>query len=1127
MFFKNAILVMCASAVATPLQTVMYGNIFTKLSDFYLGKYEGFDEFISEIRLLCGIIMIIGAGVFLWMQFGEKQQINARKILYLYIFGRSMEWFDTSQNVIGDVSQVNRCVEELRSGTSEVIGLLLQSGASIVALLITSLYHSWSLTLVIMGTAPIMAFFAWFFSRLTYTAATAENEINAKASKILDWTLSYGSIVRSFNGKYVEMAKFNKLVDKSAKAFFLLTKATAGNAATLRTFSLLMFVQGFWFGNYMVTIGKLRINEVFTCFTSCLMLGASISDLSTLLATLNKSQSAVHKIAKFMGAKLCDANNELGLYPSKCEGEIKFEGIEFSYPGRKELILKGLSLTIKKNELTFIIGKSGTGKSTLSSLLLRLYSQSEGSIYIDGTDISKVSHKWLTDNITVLSQTPVIFNDTIFNNIALVVANKYDSVDQVSTNIVNEAVDFAQLRDVIDNLKDGINSQIKSTTLSGGQNQRLAIARAKIRDTPILILDEALCAMDNRLRLGLFNSIRQWRKGKTTIVVVHETDHIKPYDNVERCNELYSQKENIGTASISPVTGENGPKRQSRACNYLTNPVILKDLEKTGCEAQKEEGEEKSPEDVMGGKLFITIGLIFALLGGAVNPVFSFCFSRLLSNMVDASTGVDIYSSLTFCGVTCFLSNEKWIRINEQDMSFFQSDSAKSAELTALLMNDSRDLRNLVSEFISLAIGLIVMLLLGVVWSIITGWKLALVGISFVPLILVITRKSENNYKTGIAELENHNYATIGSIKTIHMLDLNRHFQQEFETRLVKVKSNAIVRSIHTGFATGTILYYGMLLAGKYEYSQQQLLQVITILTFTMTNAASMLNQIPEISRGQRAGTLLIKLMQLEPSPAENNGDIKISRTAYSPMIKFNNLHFTYPGGDNGPVLKDVSFSINKGEVIGLVGKSGSGKSTVAALLTRLFPMNNRSIFLSNYDINAFDIDWLREEIAIVPQTANFFEGTIYENLLYGISPSKAISMERVERVLKQVNMYSYVVSLPEGVHSQMGEGFHSLLSGGQLQRLSIARALVREPEILILDECTSNLDQENTRSIVDLVKSLEDKLTVIIITHDTEVMKATSRLIVLKDGVVEEQGDYNSLYATKGELYKITEGHY
>lgn len=1192
LFILMACFFMCVSSVGIPLQTIIYGRVFSKLSDFYKTNYSGLEGFMSDVRLLCGLIMLIGfvkmivtwIGIIAWMKFGEKQSTRARIRTLNLMLNKEVAWFENNENLMGEISQTNRCIEELRCGTSEVVGLLVQTVASITALFITAMVLSWSLTLVIIASAPLMGLFGWLFGRLTYKAAELENDLTAQASKILDWSFVCSAEIRIFNGKYYEMVKFNRLVDLSAKAYYKLANAIACNTGMLKCLTLLMFVQGFWFGNYMISIGKLKINEVFTCFSSCLMLGSEISEISMLLATLNKAQAASLKIGKMIESN--ENPNDSGIYPKLCEGDIELENIEFEYLSRPERVLKDVSFSFRSKELNFIIGPSGSGKSTISQLLLNFYQPQSGIIRIDGLNISNLSKKWLTDNITLVQQDPIIFNESIRNNIGMAALNRFVSLSDIPDLLIEDAATFALLTSVIDDSRDGINTSVSLTSLSGGQLQRIAIARAKISDTPILILDEALNALDIKNKQLLFQNIKEWRKGKTTIIITHEFDQISDDDyvilmengNVKNKGYMFelshedlilqdrsglSNKSYVDSRCRSKFYKEKATSNNSLIYHYLKNPAVLKDLEKHP-QIRHPLGERPMEllsvvsilnycKKTIDNKVLIIIGIILSVIGGAASPVFSYCFSKILVTMVNASIGMNINRELITwscivagisvgSGVIHYLSlftmsfaSEKWIvnlrklvfkKLNEQELSYFDSKTTKPSELTALLMNDARDLRSLVSEFVIIASNLIAMLSIGIIWSIATGWKLALVGVAFVPLILMITHAysfvlelSENNYKTKVAILENYNHEIVSGIKLIKTLNLKNFFINEFVLKLNEVNNVGSVRAVCTGFgislsdlctslATGTILYYGMELAGKREYSQSQLIQVITVLSFSMTNAASLLTELPDIARGQRAGTYIINLLKLKPSEIENDGIIKPFKLYDDEVVSFRNVNFQYPNSRNSAqlVLNSLSFHVNKNEIVAIVGESGSGKSTIGALLSRLYRVTDRSIFIANCDINKLDIDWLRDTISVVTQVPKFFEGTIYDNLVYGMEKSK-ISPVGIDHCLKLANIYSFIVSLPEGIHTRLGEGQHCSISGGQLQRLSIARALIRKPKILIMDECTSSLDPTNTNLIIELVRNnlVMQNITIIIITHNIEMMKIANRVITINQGEARE----------------------
>ncbi|KAG7665750.1 HST6 [[Candida] subhashii] len=1199
--------IMCASAVCTPMSTLLYGKALGNLALFYAGEQE-LGDFLNETRILCGAVMGVGGakmllvwlGVTVFMRFGEIQQSRARAVLFDKILKEEAKWYDQKKNLMGNLAQVNRCIEELRQGTSEVIAMAVQSLALIISLVAMSFYQTWAVTLIVMATSPVMALSGWWFGRLTYKGAEEENETTSKGSKLLDWCLVSPALVRVFNGKYTEMARFNEIIDKSAKAYCKLANAIAANSGMLKFLTLMMFVQAFWFGNHLLTTGKVNIEQLMTCFSSCLMLGSTIAQTTELLAALNAAHAAAGKISTFLDLDAVYEDydesqasspymEKFQMHPPTCYGAINFNNVSFKYPSRNEVILNNVSFSLQPQRMNFIIGKSGAGKSTIPLILMNLYDIESGSIEIDGRSLRHFESGWLTHNITLVQQNPVVFNASIRDNIALAVSEDYESLGEVPETLIHQAAEFALLEDLID--AKGIDSMVTQSSLSGGQQQRLAFARAKMRDCPVLILDEAFSALDAKNRDKLYENTKRWRNGKTTIVITHEFSNIEPDDHVVvlQAGQVVSEGDfkhiqqqpifkEFDFKAVDKISQKEKSMVQRRSIyyNYKTNPYILKDLEMLSIKAKDKE------EDIMGvlsilkycrssiqQKWLIGLGILISIMDGAANPVFAMCFAKLLATSVEAAIGNDVEKEVikwsivacciaTFSGATSYVadfvlaySSEKWIvalrklsfeRINNQDMSFFDSEETKPAELTALLMNDARDLRSLISDFLKVGLNLIFMVLVGIIWSIVTGWKLALVGLSFVPLIFVLTgiygsvmESAENKYKTRVAKLENHLHETVTAIKTIKIFNMSNHFQKTFYSNLDEIQKVGSMRAIRTAVgvamndmlvavATGTILYFGLKLTGELEYTVGSFMQILTLLMFAMSSAGALLGQLPGITRGQRAGTFIVKLLENTPySKVENDGDARPTSIPET-CIKFNHTRFSYPLRPQDPILVDASFEIRRNELVGIVGESGSGKSTIVALLCRLYGSNPGQVTLCNNDISSLDPDWLKEKVSLVPQFPKFFEGSIYDNLVYGISPLLQITHTDVLEVLEMVGILEFVVTLPEGLQTPIGEGSNSLVSGGQLQRLSIARALLRRPKVLIFDECTSNLDPVNTRVVIDMIRNkLAKKYTILLITHDREMMKITDKLIVLKNGRVGETGTYEQLIGLNGELARIT----
>jgi ATP-binding cassette, subfamily B (MDR/TAP), member 1 len=257
------------------------------------------------------------------------------------------------------------------------------------------------------------------------------------------------------------------------------------------------------------------------------------------------------------------------------------------------------------------------------------------------------------------------------------------------------------------------------------------------------------------------------------------------------------------------------------------------------------------------------------------------------------------------------------------------------------------------------------------------------------------------------------------------------------------------------------------------------------------------------------------RLIQLDKNTDESHG-------ASCPPIKgtlaFNDVCFTYPERPEAQILKNTSLKIADGEFVAIVGASGSGKSTIGSLLLRLYQPTSGSLTIGSHDVSSIDVDYLRNHVAVVTQTANLFDASIAENISYG---TKDMSFDDIQRAAVAANVHDFIMSLPDGYDTMVGENA-SLISGGQAQRIQIARALARPSKILILDECTSALDPKNQAVVLDTIRRARVGRTTLMITHKLPAMKMCDRILVVSAGSIVEEGSYEELMANQGVFAQL-----
>ena len=298
------------------------------------------------------------------------------------------------------------------------------------------------------------------------------------------------------------------------------------------------------------------------------------------------------------------------------------------------------------------------------------------------------------------------------------------------------------------------------------------------------------------------------------------------------------------------------------------------------------------------------------------------------------------------------------------------------------------------------------------------------------------------------------------------------------------------------------------------------MVQVLNLVVFTVTIGSQLMAFTQKIAKSVQATTDLFQFVKL--STDETSESQGILRPPIAGDLVLQNVSFTYPAKPDTMVLENFSMKVAEGECVALVGASGCGKSTVAALLQRLYEPTSGTITVGAHELQWTDVHHLRNHVAVVNQTPNLFDGTIRENIAYGHLGE--LTNDDVVRAARGANVHEFVMSLPQGYDTLVGENA-ALISGGQAQRLQIARALARPSKILILDECTSALDGANQAAVIETIRGAKVGRTTVMVTHKVEVMRMCDRIVVIEDGKVVEEGRYEELVERKGPFAKLASG--
>ena len=476
------------------------------------------------------------------------------------------------------------------------------------------------------------------------------------------------------------------------------------------------------------------------------------------------------------------------------------------------------------------------------------------------------------------------------------------------------------------------------------------------------------------------------------------------------------------------------------------------------------------------------------------------------------------------------LRNKLYIHFHKLSLSFFNQH--KSGELTSIVVNDVANMRQaLTTSFQRIFVEPINIIAFSVLLFIIS-WKLALIAITIIPLAGFVIfnisrsiRRKSRRTAVKIAGITNIITETLTSMRVVKAFGMEDYevgrFTKETKNYYNLIFRRARLRSLAPPITEimGVFIGVALLWVGGTEVlsaqglTSEDFIRFILIMFSALQPIRSLSNVFAEIQVGAASAERVFGILDTEPAILDS--DEVIEDVAFNESVTFDHVFFQYDDGDV-QVLQDISFSLNKGSVVALVGVSGAGKSTTADLIPRFFEPTEGAVQLDGVDIRKFKTRALRQLMGIVTQETILFNDTISGNIAYG---KQDIPIERIRKAAAAANALEFIDKLPEGFDTIIGEkGVR--LSGGQRQRLAIARALFKDPPILILDEATSSLDIESEKKVQEAMDRLMKDRTVLVIAHRLSTIVNADNIIVLDGGKIVETGTHEQLLGQNG-IYK------
>ncbi|CAF0731721.1 unnamed protein product [Adineta steineri] len=966
---------------------------------------------------------------------------------------------------------------------------------------LTPLFRENIMHLVYLFFVPIVVGSSLMFAKLITKETEEQLSTYSKAGQIAQEVFSSLRTVLSFNGSKWQQKQYDK--ELKLNEWYTVRKDATFGAYTgwLFFINFVVYSIGFTFGSILISYGNYRtltISDILVVVNMFAQALGYLNHIGPFFQSISEAQGAAVSVFRLIDEMHDENINEREILEenisdeksiSTINGDIEFDNVSFSYPSRENVTaLNNLKLIARANQTTALVGSSGCGKSTCVLLLLRYYEPSSGRIIIDGQSITDYKIKQFRQNIGVVSQEPILFGISIYENI------RFGKMNATRAEI-EQAAEQANAHKFIMKLPNKYETLVgeRGIQLSGGEKQRIALARALVKQPSILLLDEATSALDNVSERIVQEALDRACKNRTTIVIAHRLTTIQNADYIY----VLDKGSVIEEGTHETLLAKEGGKYQTMVKMQQSEKMIgtqdgLMNMEKAAAEDEEQILErirllsESESIDInqefndckytdIRHRVLITCSLL--ILTGAV-----FMILHFFQFVTFGIAGAKLVSRLRSKAFGCFL---------RQEVAYFDRPENSSGAICTHLSSNAAAIQDMAGTRLGVICQTLSMSAFGLLLGSFYNWQLTItVAIPFVILLIVlIIRIRLSSWLKTQTDLIYSQASTLAvevitNMRTVKQLSIENEVLRQYSNMIDQV----LMISAFGIFAFEAIKVVGIL-AERIGAS------------FAASHAFfDLFDRVPTIDNGSNKGQELTNL---------------------SGETEFDQVKFIYPSRPTVLVLNKLQLSIKSGQRIALVGASGCGKSTIVQLLERFYDVTQGQLTLDGVDIRQLNIQWLRSRLGVVSQEPVLFDLTIAENITYGL---ENISIDEIILAATKANIHQFIQQLPLGYETKVGvKG--SFLSGGEKQRIAIARVLIRRPKILLLDEATSAMDPYNEQIVqetLDQAQIEDPSRTSIIIAHRLSTIRSCDLIHVLEMGRIVESGTHTELIQKGGIYYTM-----
>ncbi|KAK4709164.1 hypothetical protein R3W88_030089 [Solanum pinnatisectum] len=1124
-------------AFGTGLCQVIVPLLFGKLVDaFRLNLTSAVLQQVSKVSLKL-VYLVIGSGVGCWTLTAEQQAAQLRVLYLKSLLRQEVSFFDKEVNTGEVIGKMSGDIFIIQDAMGDKMGKMIRCITMFIGAFSIAFIKGWLLALVMVSPVIPLIIVVGVMFLLMSRQASQSHKAYSKAANVVEQTIGLA------------------------------------NGLGFGLFQFILFCNyalAFWYGGKMILEKGYTGGSVLTITLAVLNASMSIGEASPCFATVTAGKAAAYEMFETINRNSeIDVYNNSGIILDDIRGDIEIKHVCFSYPSRPtERILNEFSLIIPSGKSTALVGGSGSGKSTIISLIERFYDPQSGEIFIDGRNLKEFQVKWIRQKIALVSQEPTLFSTSIKENVAY-------GKDGATKEEIEAAIEIANVSKFINRLPEGIETNVgeRGTQLSDGQKQRIAIARAILKDPRILLLDEATSALDAESESLVREALDKIMVDRTTIIVAHRLSTVRNADNIAVTHRGTIVEEGKHFELLKDPEGAYSQLICLLEVNQEKEQLCLDDSQLLSTESRPESSENYDTTEVKGipetilpkssdanlevsknlekGHIIrlahlnkpefsiLLVGAVVATVSGSVLPVFGLMFSSILKSFYEPPDELKKDSQfwslmivvlgtilLILSPLETFIFTVAGCKLIQRirSMCFQKAPENSVGVIATKLSTDATIVRVLVGDILAKITKDLAAAIIGIVIAFRASWLLSLIILAMVPFMMA-SIYVQNKFAKGFGTDAKYEKASrvvndaVSNIRTVVSFCVEEKvvelYEKESDVPIMAATGKEMISGISYGITSSFIFlvyaasgYAGASLVdnGTISNSATFCVFLAVYLTSVAISRSTFMN---DFSKAKTAAASIFSMLDRN-SKIDSSKQDGLTLDQSKGDIEFKQVCFAYPTRPNIQVLNGFSLTISSGQTVALVGESGCGKSTVISLLQRYYNFGSGQIMLDGIDIQNFNLKWLRHQMGLVSQEPILFNDTIRANIMYGKEAGDASEAELIAAA-KLANAHKFISSL-----QRRG----AQLSGGQKQRIAIARAILKNPIILLLDEATSALDAESERMVQMALQQIMVNRTAIIIAHRLSTIKEAEVVCVLKNGVVAEEGNHDTLLSNENGHY-------